>query len=202
MLPVTCILKAWASAESWAGANNDFFCNKIKPEQILAWFTHFSLTFRLNVLLFAFKQVAHWLVKRPLLLGAGKRSSPVVALMSIPNRWCALRCLAVSWTVGRSLHNVVSSWIDGVSAQSEGDCSIRVVSCVWWRLLIQRTVWRKDSLFSAESEEDSSIKGGMLAPSSVGRRENKLRMLAVLCITREEKQQAEANKPTSRRLKD
>ncbi len=147
MLAVKCILKAWASAESCAGANNDFSRNKIKLGQILAWLTHFSLTFRLNVLLFAFKQVAHWLVKRPLILGAGKRSSPVAALISIPNCWCALRCLAVSWTVRPSLHNIVSSWINGVSAQSEEDCSSVVCDEV------------SVSLFSAQSEEGSLFSG-------------------------------------------
>ncbi len=106
-----------------------------------------------------------------------------------------------------------------MSAQSEDDCSIALASdedSLFSAQSEEDSLFsvqseedslfsaqsEEDSLFSAQSEEDYPIKSGMLAPSSVGRRENKLRMLAVLCITREEKQQAEANKPTSRRLKD
>jgi hypothetical protein len=103
---VRCMTKAWASIESCAGANKEFCCNNSNPGQTLACLTHLSLTFRMNVFLFAYKQVEHWLTMRPLLNETGKISSSVAPLISFSNFLCALHCFSVSCSVILSLQDV------------------------------------------------------------------------------------------------
>ena len=87
------------------------------------------------------------------------------------------------------------------SLLSEEDCSISAK-------------YEEDCSITAQSEEDCSViggistkvgisvKGGMLVPSSLARREKKLRILSIFCIASEEQQKAEANKLSSRHVKD
>jgi hypothetical protein len=109
----------------------------------------------MNVSLFAVKPVEHWQAMRPLLNGAGKRSSPVAPFF---------RKLVVCVALFGVSCSVVSPKQDVLVSPSLYDAETL-------------------SLKGVISTDLSASAGILLSPSSV-KREKNLRMLAVLCISK------------------